>query len=64
MKGDDWTPHSGGQRPRCGGRKILVRIRCRTREAVEQSQEPQLAGWWKRWTHDGGAGDIMEWKYA
>lgn len=64
VKGDDWTQHDGGQRPRTGGRKILARIRCRERADVEAFQAPQLASWWKNWSHSGGPGDIIEWRYA
>lgn len=58
----DWTQHDGRSRPKTKGRKIIVRIRCRTRTDVAE-QEPQEPGWWRRWTHDGGPGDIMEWRY-
>jgi hypothetical protein len=62
-KGDDWTQHTGGRRPQTGERKLLIRLRCQTREQAE-CLAPQTAGWWKRWSHDGGAGDIIEWKNA
>jgi len=63
-KGDDWTPHTGGNRPRTGDTALFVRIRCRSRAEVEERQEPRPASWWKRWSHDGGPGDIIEWKRA
>lgn len=62
-KGDEWTPHEGGRRPRTGDRPVLVRLRCVDRQQAE-TWEPRLSGWWPRWTHDGGGGDIIEWKYT
>lgn len=62
-KGDDWTAHDGGNRPRTGDRLILVRLRRDTREEAAY-REPQGARWWPRWKHDGGSGDIIEWRYS
>jgi hypothetical protein len=62
-KGDDWTEHTGGPRPRTGEQKLLIRIRCQSREQAE-NHPAQTARWWPRWKHDGGCGDIVEWKKA
>jgi len=59
-----WEAHDGKRRPRTGERKLYVRIRALSRSHVEQRQDPQPAHWWKRWSHDGGPGDIMEWRFA
>lgn len=60
----DWRTHPGNGRPRTGERKLYVRIRVLSRQHVETRQEPRPAKDWKRWTHDGGPGDIIEWRYA
>lgn len=59
-----WYRHASGPRPRTGERRLYVRIRVLSRSHVDQRQEPQPAHWWKRWTHDGGPGDIIEWRFA
>lgn len=55
-----WIKWTGGPAPDTAGRKIYVRLRSSTRDYVLRHQEPQIPSYWKRWTHDGGAGDIIE----
>lgn len=57
----EWIEHRGLTCPVDGKTMVQVRIRCRTERDVEQ-QKPQPAEWWKRWTHNGGPGDIVAWR--
>lgn len=59
----DWIKWAGGPAPDTGGIKIRVRLRCQTREDV-RDQQPRDPTWWKRWMHNGGPGDIMEYQHA
>lgn len=53
-------PWTGGPCPDTGGKKILARIRCRSRAEVERTQQPAMPESWKNWQHTGGPGDIIE----
>lgn len=66
MKADPlrWRTHDGKGRPRTGDSPLYVRIRVLSRMHVEAKQTPLPASAWRRWTHDGGPGDIIEWRYA
>ena len=55
-----WRTWSGGPRPDTGGKKLLARLRCQTREEVERKGEAHEPGWWKDWQHSGSGGDIVE----
>ena len=67
----DWIAHHGKGYPfelfnEDGSAKdqptVLARIRVRDRKDVEQKGHWMPATSWREWKHDGGPGDLMEYK--